>query len=114
MQQIPMDLERVANALKELGHPTRLKVFRNLIKAGEKGMPVGSLQKALDVPSSTLSHHIAALVSVGLVKQERQGRVLYCTAQYQHLQDIIGFLVAECCADNASGAGSDIIFAKIT
>lgn len=96
-----MNLETVASALKELGHPTRLGVYKRLVKAGEGGLPVGELQKELYVPASTLSHHIAALVSVGLVKQTREGRVLYCTAQYEVLNQIIGFLMEECCAGDA-------------
>lgn len=94
-----MDVETVASALKELGHPTRLGVYKRLVRAGEKGLPVGELQKELEVPSSTLSHHITALVSVGLVKQVREGRVLYCTAQYEVLNEILEFLKEECCAD---------------
>ena len=94
-----MDVETVASALKELGHPTRLGVYKRLVRAGEKGLPVGELQKDLEVPASTLSHHITALVSVGLVKQVREGRVLYCTAQYEVLDGILKFLKEECCAD---------------
>lgn len=94
-----MDIDTVAAALKELGHPTRLEVYKRLVKAGENGLPVGELQKGLDVPASTLSHHISALVSVGLVKQTREGRVLQCTAQYEVLNQIIAFLMEECCVD---------------
>ncbi|HCS3348916.1 TPA: helix-turn-helix transcriptional regulator, partial [Shigella flexneri] len=52
-----MQLEEVAKALKELGHPTRLFIFKHLVKAGEQGLPVGELQKQLGIPGSTLSHH---------------------------------------------------------
>lgn len=92
-----MNVEKVALALKELGHPTRLSIFRFLVKAGEKGLAVGEVQKELQIPSSTLSHHISALVSVGLVKQSRNGRTLYCIAQYKQLNEIIDFLLKECC-----------------
>lgn len=94
-----MDIETVASALKELGHPTRLGIYKRLVKAGESGLPVGELQKDLEVPPSTLSHHISALVSVGLVKQTREGRILHCTAQYEVLNNIIAFLMEECCLD---------------
>ena len=94
-----MEIEAVAAALKELGHPTRLGVYKTLVKAGERGLPVGDLQKKLAVPGSTLSHHIAALVSVGLVRQVREGRILYCIAQYEVLDVIMGFLMEECCVD---------------
>lgn len=92
-----MEIETAATAFKELGHPTRLKIFRYLVKAGESGAPVGDLQRELDVPGSTLSHHISALVSAGLISQKRDGRVLNCVAQYDALQEIIGFLMDECC-----------------
>ena len=86
-----MQLEEVAKALKELGHPTRLFIFKHLVKAGEQGLPVGELQKQLGIPGSTLSHHISALVSVGLVKQNRESRTLMCVSQYAMLEAIIEF-----------------------
>lgn len=107
-----MEIEAVAAALKELGHPTRLGVYKALVKAGERGLPVGDLQKKLDVPGSTLSHHISALVSVGLVRQVREGRILNCVAQYDVLYGIMKFLMEECCSDQDSGfnfCGSDRI-----
>ncbi|MGL4928726.1 MAG: ArsR/SmtB family transcription factor [Plesiomonas sp.] len=94
-----MQLDEVAKALKELGHPTRLFIFRHLIKAGESGLPVGEIQKQLSIPASTLSHHIAALVSVGLVKQNRESRTLMCVSQYDVLEEIIEFLHEECCVN---------------
>lgn len=94
-----MEIEAVAAALKELGHPTRLGVYKALVNAGERGLPVGDLQKKLEVPGSTLSHHISALVSVGLVRQVREGRILYCVAQYDVLDGIMKFLMEECCSD---------------
>jgi DNA-binding transcriptional ArsR family regulator len=93
-----MEITQAANAFKELGHPTRLSIFTLLVKAGHGGLPVGRLQESLQVPNSTLSHHIFKLTSVGLVKQDREGRVLNCTAQYPHLNALIDFLQDECCA----------------
>ena len=95
-----MELEAVAKALKELGHPTRLFIFKHLVKAGEQGLPVGDLQKQLAIPASTLSHHIAALVSVGLVKQNRESRTLLCVSQYEVLEEIIAFFREECCVNS--------------
>lgn len=94
-----MEITQAANAFKELGHPTRLSIFTLLVKAGYSGLPVGRLQECLQVPNSTLSHHIAKLTSVGLVKQEREGRVLNCIAQYPNLDALIEFLQDECCTD---------------
>lgn len=94
-----MQLESAAKALKELGHPTRLQVYKRLVKAGREGIPVGTVQEELDIAGSTLSHHIAGLVSAGLVQQRREGRTLYCVAQYSVLDQVIEFLQAECCSD---------------
>lgn len=92
-----MKLHDAANCLEKLGNPTRLEVFRLLVKAGHDGLPVGEIQKHLGVPASTLSHHILHLVNVGLVRQERQGRVLRCTPNFPLMDDLVEFLTAECC-----------------
>ncbi|WP_027859222.1 ArsR/SmtB family transcription factor [Marinobacterium jannaschii] len=96
-----MELENVAKALKELGHPTRLTVFKRLVRSGHQGMAVGEVQEQLGIPGSTLSHHLSSLASAGLISQRREGRTLYCVAEYQQLQGVIDFLVEECCADTA-------------
>jgi DNA-binding transcriptional ArsR family regulator len=94
-----MQIEIAAKRLAELGHATRLEIFRYLVKGGQQGVPVGEIQSALDVPGSTLSHHITRLVSVGLVNQRREGRTLYCVPQYTELDALIEFLQDECCAN---------------
>ncbi len=94
-----MDIEIIAKALKELGHPTRLAIFKRLVKAGKQGAAVGVVQEELNVPGSTLSHHISGLVSAGLIKQRREGRVLYCVVEYEKLLSVITFLQDECCID---------------
>ena len=92
-----MNIDKAANQLAELGHKTRLEIYRTLVKAGHEGLPVSAIQEKLDVPGSTLSHHISRLVHVGLVSQTREGRVLRCNAQYQQLDNLIAFLSEECC-----------------
>lgn len=94
-----MDIEVIAKALKELGHPTRLAIFKRLVKSGAQGVAVGVVQEELNVPGSTLSHHISSLASAGLIKQRREGRVLYCVVEYEKLLSVIAFLQDECCAD---------------
>jgi len=97
-----MKIDNAANALKELGHPTRLAIFKILVKAGHKGLPVGTIQQKLDIPNSTLSHHINKLISVDMIKQQRDGRTLFCVPQYKNLQKLIKFLMDECCVDQPS------------
>ena len=94
-----MEIEVVAKALKELGHPTRLSIYKAVVRAGFQGTPVGSLQEKLAIPGSTLSHHISSLVSAGLLTQRREGRTLYCVAEYEQLDGVIGFLKDECCVE---------------
>lgn len=93
-----MDINHAARCLEKLGNPTRLKVFRLLVRAGPEGLPVGDVQAHLEIPASTLSHHLSHLVNVGLVRQGREGRVLRCTANCALMEGLLGFLTAECCA----------------
>ena len=92
-----MDLDRAAECLEKLGNPTRLEVFRLLVRAGHDGLPVGKIQDQLGVPGSTLSHHISHLVHAGLVTQTREGRVLRCTPNFALMDQLIGYLTEECC-----------------
>lgn len=92
-----MDLNHAAHCLEKLGNPTRLEIFRLLVRAGKEGLAVGELQAHLDIPASTLSHHVAQLVNVGLVAQEREGRVLRCQPNYHLMDALIGYLTEECC-----------------
>jgi DNA-binding transcriptional ArsR family regulator len=94
-----MTLEQAAARLEALGNPTRLKVYRLLVRAGEPGLSVGNLQIKLDIPGSTLSHHIKALLAVGLITQQRESTTLICRANYPIMQQLLGFLVDECCTD---------------
>ena len=97
-----MQIEIAAKCLAELGHATRLEIFRYLVKGGKNGVPVGEIQSALGVPGSTLSHHITRLVNVGLVVQRREGRTLYCVPQYTELDALLGFLQDECCINETT------------
>ncbi|MGF1777642.1 ArsR/SmtB family transcription factor [Vibrio nomapromontoriensis] len=96
-----MQITTAAKALKELGHVTRLAIYRQVVRAGHQGIPVGEIQERLDIPGSTLSHHISSLTSANLLTQRREGRTLYCVAQYEHLQGVIGFLQDECCIEES-------------
>ena len=94
-----MIIERAASQLEALGNPSRLRIYRVLVKAGRKGIPVGRIQEVVGIPASTLSHHCKRLMDAGLASQERQGTTLICRADYTSMQSLIGFLADECCAD---------------
>ena len=91
------ELKETAICLAELGNETRLKIFRYLVRMGKKGTPVGDILKEMNIPGSTLSHHISKLAKVGLIIQERNGRELLCKPQFDKLQSIVDYLVDECC-----------------
>ena len=92
-----MDINHAARCLETLGNPTRLEVYRLLVRAGPEGLAVGEIQGHLGVPASTLSHHISHLVNAGLVDRTREGRVLRCTPNYQRMERLLAFLSEECC-----------------
>ena len=96
-----MKLEKAAKQLEALGNPTRLAIYRDLIQVGHKGSAVGEIRKKLDIPASTLSHHIAKLVHAGLVTQERDSRSLYCKADFPNMDALMTFLVNNCCAEDS-------------
>ena len=96
-----MENEIAAKRLAELGHNTRLSIFRYLVKVGNEGAPVGQIQNKLGIPGSTLSHHINRLVSVGLIRQVRESRTLYCVPQFDVLRELIEFLLSECCTESS-------------
>lgn len=94
-----MELEEAAAQLEALGNPTRLKVYRALVRAGDDGLPVGRLQARIGIAASTLSHHLHKLITVGLVSQERQATTLICRANYPVMRGLLGFLAEECCVE---------------
>jgi DNA-binding transcriptional ArsR family regulator len=94
-----MKLEQSAKQLEALGNPTRLKLYRTLVRAGHAGLPVGRLQDKLKIAASTLSHHLHRLILTGLVTQERQATTLICRANYPVMRDLLDFMTEECCAD---------------
>ena len=100
-----MKLDDAAAHLEALGNPTRLKIYRALVRAGDAGLPVGRLQERLKIAPSTLSHHIKTLMVVGLINQVRDATTLVCHANYEVMHDLLGFLVAECCTESAEAKG---------
>ena len=102
-----MQLEHIAARLEALGNPTRLEVYRQLVRAGEEGLAVGEIQARTGVPRSTLSHHLHKLIAVELVSQERQGTTLICRANYAVMHATLGFLERECCVDAARGSAKE-------
>jgi DNA-binding transcriptional ArsR family regulator len=102
-----MNIETAASQMESLGSPTRLLIYRTLVRAGLDGLPVGGLQQKVDIPASTLSHHCRKLIEAGLVTQERHGTTLICRANYKAMSSLIGYLADECCADGRAEETSE-------
>jgi len=94
-----MTLDDAATHLEALGNPTRLKIFRALIRAGEPGLSVSQLRERVGGALSTLSHHLHRLILADLVAQERRGTTLVCRANYPVMTGLLAYLTAECCID---------------
>ena len=103
-----MKLDTAALILSKIGNPTRLKIVRLLVRAGEQGMPVGAIQKKLQIPGSTLTHHISHLKSAGLIHQEREQATLICKMEFEVLNQLVAYLTEECCVDDVVSSGSRV------
>ncbi len=90
--------QRVADALAALGNRTRLRIFKLLVRAGRDGTNVGTIQRMLGIPATTLAHHLSTLTSAGLLGQERRGREVICTANFKAVNEVLEYVKAECCA----------------
>lgn len=90
--------DQAADGLSALGNRTRLRLFRLLVKAGNAGLNVGDIQTRIDVPPSTLAHHLTTLARSGLVIQERHGREILSRVDYARVRDLTSYLTEECCA----------------
>ena len=96
----PDQITRYADMLAAMGTEPRLRIMRLLLSAHPEGMVVGDIGNELDIPSSTLSHHLEKLKNEDLVKVRRDGTFLWYTASTDALEELLGFLYAECCTRN--------------
>ena len=91
---------RYADMLSAMGTEPRLRIMQLLLSAYPDGMIVGEIGNELEIPSSTLSHHLEKLKNEDLVKVEREGTFLWYSANTEALKELLGFLYAECCTRN--------------
>ena len=99
-------LEKRAEQLAALGHPARLALLRVIVQRGIEGTSTTDLQAKLDIPWTTLNHHLDRLVDGGLVATRREGKFAYHTADYKALRALTDFLWEDCCK-NGKGAPKD-------
>ncbi len=91
---------RYADMLSAMGAESRLRIMRLLLSAHPEGMVVGEIGEELEIPNSTLSHHLEKLKNEDLVQVQREGTFLRYTANTAALEELLGFLYAECCTRN--------------
>lgn len=95
-----MDSIDATDAFAALSQPTRLDVFRLLIKAGEKGMSAGDISDTLEVRQNTMSANLSILVRSGLIRNKREGRSIRYFADMDGMRSLLAFLMEDCCGGN--------------
>jgi ArsR family transcriptional regulator, arsenate/arsenite/antimonite-responsive transcriptional repressor len=94
------DVTRYADMFSAMGTESRLRIMRLLLSAHPDGMVAGDIGAELDIPASTLSHHLDKLRNEDLVNVRRESTFLWYSANTDTLQELLGFLYAECCTRN--------------
>ena len=100
---------KYADMFSAMGTEARLRIMQLLLTAHPEGLVVGEIQEELDIPNSTLSHHLDKLRNEGLVRVRRESTFLRYTADTDALQELLQFLYAECCTRNKALKPQDII-----
>ncbi len=98
-----------ADMLAAMGSEARLRIMQLLLSAHPDGMVVGDIGTELEVPPSTLSHHLDKLRNEGLVRVQREGTFLRYSANAKALERLLGFLYAECCTRNKAARPKKIV-----
>jgi DNA-binding transcriptional ArsR family regulator len=111
-KQDPAEITRYADMFAAMGTESRLRIMQLLLTAHPEGLIVGDIAGELDIPSSTLSHHLEKLKNEDLVRVRREGTFLWYTANTETLQRLLGFLYAECCTRNKAVEPKSIVFCK--
>src|SRR5579863_3532583 len=102
-------IAKFADMFSAMGTEPRLRIMQLLLSAHPDGLVVGEIQEELDIPNSTLSHHLDKLKAEDLVQVRRQGTFLHYTANADALQELLQFLYAECCTRNQAVKSDQII-----
>jgi len=100
---------RYADMFSAMGTEPRLRIMQLLLSAHPEGLVVSEIQDELEIPGSTLSHHLDKLKNEDLVQVERKGTFLRYTANTEALREILQFLYAECCTRNKALKPQDLI-----
>jgi ArsR family transcriptional regulator len=102
-------IAKYADMFSAMGTEPRLRIMQLLLTAHPEGLVVGEIQSELEIPNSTLSHHLDKLKNEGLVEVQRESTFLRYTANTTALQELLQFLYAECCTRNKAVKLQNII-----
>src|ERR1700756_4014970 len=100
---------KYADMFSAMGTEPRLRIMQLLLTAHPEGLVVSEIQEELEIPNSTLSHHLDKLRTEDLVAVKREGTFLRYTANTEALQELLQFLYAECCTRNKALKPQDIV-----
>jgi ArsR family transcriptional regulator, arsenate/arsenite/antimonite-responsive transcriptional repressor len=100
---------RYADMFSAMGTEPRLRIMQLLLSTHPEGLVAGEIQAELEIPSSTLSHHLDKLKNEGLVLVRRESTFLHYTANTEALQEVLRFLYAECCTRNKAVRPQDVV-----
>src|SRR5262245_48025586 len=92
-----MEMETAADTLSALGHETRLRVFRLLMRHGSSGMAAGDIADDVEIAPNTLSAHLAVLSRAGLLTSRKEGRSVIYAINLEGTRELLAFLVEDCC-----------------
>lgn len=95
-----MKSKSAVNALAALAQETRLEIFRLLVRKGAGGMAAGDLSSHFGMPPATMSFHLKELSNAELIVSRRESRSIIYSANYDRMQELLSFLMENCCADN--------------
>ncbi len=95
-----MKTNDAVKALGGLAQESRLEIFRLLVRKGAVGMAAGDLAEHFSMPAPTMSFHLKELSNAGLIASRRESRSIIYAANYGHMQELLDFLMENCCADN--------------
>jgi DNA-binding transcriptional ArsR family regulator len=100
---VPSKLEVHAEQLSALGHPARLAIVRFIVQGQPGGTTAGAIQEHVDLPASTLSHHLKRLAGAGLLRSRNEGTYIYYGPDFDALKQLTAYIWEDCCKRGKGG-----------
>src|ERR1051325_4483348 len=108
-EKSPAQITKFSDMFSAMGTEARLRIMQLLLSAHPEGLVVGEIQEELEIPNSTLSHHLDKLKNEGLAQSRRESTFIHYTADVEALRGLVGFLYAECCTRNKAVKPEQIV-----